>query len=78
MSDIITVNTVKVLNRREAIQHLGLSERTFQRLEAEGEGPSKTRLSEHRIGYRVSDLEAWLDARREPLRSARQMMEVVR
>lgn len=58
------INSVKVLNRRDAIQHLGVSERTFERIEAAGDGPAKTRLSEGRIGYRVSDLETWLDARR--------------
>jgi predicted DNA-binding transcriptional regulator AlpA len=78
VSEIITVNTVKVLNRREAIQHLGLSERTFQRLEASGDGPPKTRLSEGRVGYRVCELEGWLDARREVRPSAREMGERLR
>ena len=59
------IEAVKVLNRRDAIAQLGLSERTFQRLEASGDGPPKTRLSEGRVGYRVSDIIAWLDARRE-------------
>ena len=59
------IEAVKVLNRRDAIAQLGLSERTFQRLEATGDGPPKTRLSEGRVGYRVCDLAAWLDARRE-------------
>jgi predicted DNA-binding transcriptional regulator AlpA len=43
---------------------MGVSARTFERIEAAGDGPAKTRLSEGRIGYRVSDLETWLDARR--------------
>ena len=64
---------VKVLNRRDAIAQLGLSERTFQRLEANGDGPPKTRLSEGRVGYRVSDIIAWLDARRE-VQSARELI----
>jgi predicted DNA-binding transcriptional regulator AlpA len=63
-SVVTDVNTVKVLNRRDAVAHLGVSARTFERIEAAGDGPAKTRLSEGRIGYRVSDLETWLDARR--------------
>jgi predicted DNA-binding transcriptional regulator AlpA len=59
------IEAIKVLNRRDAIKHLGISERNFQRLEAHGDGPPKTRLSEGRIGYRVSDIASWLDARRE-------------
>ena len=67
------IEAVKVLNRRDAIAHLGLSERTFQRLEASGDGPPKNRLSEGRVGYRVCDLAAWLDARRE-VQSARELI----
>ena len=67
------IEAVKVLNRRDAIAQLGLSERTFQRLEATGDGPPKTRLSEGRVGYRVCDLAAWLDARRE-VQSARELI----
>jgi predicted DNA-binding transcriptional regulator AlpA len=44
---------------------VGLSDRTWDRLEARGETPPKTRLSLNRIGYRASDVAAWLDARRE-------------
>jgi predicted DNA-binding transcriptional regulator AlpA len=29
-----------------------------------GETPPITRISERRVGYRLIDLEAWLDARR--------------
>ena len=56
---------IKVLNRRDAIAHIGMSDRTFQRLEATGDAPPKTRLSAGRVGYRVSDIQKWLDARRE-------------
>jgi predicted DNA-binding transcriptional regulator AlpA len=59
------IDAIKVLNRREAVKHLGISERSFQRLEALGDGPPKTRLSKGRVGYRVSDIAVWLDARRE-------------
>jgi predicted DNA-binding transcriptional regulator AlpA len=56
---------VKVLTRRETVKALSLSERSFKRLEAKGDIPPKTRLSDRRVGFRVSDIVAWLDARRE-------------
>jgi predicted DNA-binding transcriptional regulator AlpA len=56
---------VRVLSEPEAVEALGLSRRTWDRLKSLGDVPTKTRLSEGRIGYRVSDLAAGLDARRE-------------
>jgi predicted DNA-binding transcriptional regulator AlpA len=44
---------------------VGLSDRTWDRLEAAGDTPPKTRISQGRIGYRVADIRAWLDRRRE-------------
>ena len=59
------LDLIRVLSRREAIKTANLSERTWERLEAAGDVPPKTRLSQGRIGYRVSDLKEWLDRRRE-------------
>ena len=56
---------VRVLSEPEAIEAIGVSRRTWDRLKSLGDIPAKTRLSEGRIGYRVSDVAAWLDARRE-------------
>jgi len=59
------LKTIRVLSEPEARQAVGLSDRTWERLKANGDIPPKTRLSEGRIGYRVCDIEAWLDKRRE-------------
>jgi predicted DNA-binding transcriptional regulator AlpA len=59
------LDELKVYTKRETQKLLGLSGRTWDRLEAAGETPPKTRLSPNRIGYRVSDLKEWLDRRRE-------------
>jgi predicted DNA-binding transcriptional regulator AlpA len=59
------LDAVRVLSRPETLRVLGVSDRTFDRIEYAGDGPPKTRLSTGRIGYRVSDLKAWLDRRRE-------------
>jgi hypothetical protein len=42
--------------------NFGLSEATLERMRYSGE-LAALRLSERRIGYRVTDLPAWLDAR---------------
>jgi predicted DNA-binding transcriptional regulator AlpA len=65
---------VRVLSEPEVVAALGLSRRTWDRLKSLGDIPAKTRLSEGRIGYRVSDIAAWLDARREAP-SAREMID---
>jgi predicted DNA-binding transcriptional regulator AlpA len=56
---------LKVYTKREVQKLIGLSGRTWDRLEARGETPPKTRLSTNRIGYRASDIRQWLEARRE-------------
>jgi len=56
--------SVRVVDRSTAISNAGLSPRTWDRLEARGETPPKTRLSANRTGYRLIDLKTWLDARR--------------
>jgi predicted DNA-binding transcriptional regulator AlpA len=55
---------VRVLTRRETIKCIGVDERTFDRLEAAGDAPPKTQLSKRRIGYRLTDIDTWLNARR--------------
>jgi predicted DNA-binding transcriptional regulator AlpA len=60
-----TLDSIRVLNRSETLKMVGLSDRTWDRLEARGETPPKTRISQNRIGYRVADIREWLDRRRE-------------
>jgi predicted DNA-binding transcriptional regulator AlpA len=60
-----TFNPLQVFNRPATLKMLGLSDRTFDRLEATGQAPIKTHLSPNRIGYRASDIKDWLDQRRE-------------
>jgi predicted DNA-binding transcriptional regulator AlpA len=55
----------RVLNRSETIRLVGLSDRTWDRLEAAGETPPKVKLSERRIGYLLTDIREWLERRRE-------------
>jgi predicted DNA-binding transcriptional regulator AlpA len=56
--------SVRVIDEPTAIELAGVSARTWDRLRARGDLPPITRISEKRIGYRLVDLKAWLDARR--------------
>jgi predicted DNA-binding transcriptional regulator AlpA len=57
-------DSVRVIDRAQAIEAVGLSWNTWERMEERGETPPVTKLSKRRIGYRVVDLQKWLDARR--------------
>ena len=59
-----SLDSVRVLDEPTAIKLAGVSPRTWDRMRARGETPPITQISERRIGYRLVDLRAWLDARR--------------
>jgi predicted DNA-binding transcriptional regulator AlpA len=59
------LDLIRVLTRSETIKAVGVSEKTWERLEALGDVPTKTRLSQGRVGYRLVHIKEWLDARRE-------------
>ena len=52
----------RVVTLIEAAQASCLSIATLRRRLAEGAGPRIVRLSERRVGIRVRDLKAWIDA----------------
>jgi hypothetical protein len=65
LRDVSEFKSVRCITRGELKQILGnISERTLKRMEAVGDSPVKTRLSAGRVGYRLNDVEAWLDGRR--------------
>ena len=55
----------RVVTRDEAARTLGISTLRLDRLHVEGDGPPRIRLSARRVGYRASDLQAWIAARVE-------------
>ncbi len=55
---------VRVINEKTARELVDLSPRTWDRLRAAGDTPPITKISARRIGYRISDIKKWLDARR--------------
>jgi predicted DNA-binding transcriptional regulator AlpA len=53
----------RVLDERTAADFIGLSHMTLERMRKLGTAPKHLMLSPRRLGYRVCDLLAWLDAR---------------
>lgn len=52
-----------VVTEIEAAKLLKVAVVTVRRMRWAGTGPHYVKLSEKRIGYRVADINAWLDAR---------------
>jgi predicted DNA-binding transcriptional regulator AlpA len=59
-----------VFSKSEMAEYIGVSVPTANRLEAAGDAPTRTRLSQGRWGYRKSHCNAWLDARAETTEAA--------
>ena len=58
------------LTEEEFCRRYIIAARTAQRWRVTGEGPAWVRLGRRRIGYRLSDCEAWAAARTFPHRAA--------
>ena len=59
------LDDLRILLAAEAAQLLNTTVGALDHQRATGKGPPFIRLSVRRIGYRVSDLRRWLDARTE-------------
>lgn len=58
--------TDRILSPRDVVIMLGISEVTIWRMRKRGEFPEPLRVSPRRVGWRESDIRAWLDSRAEP------------
>ncbi len=58
-----STDPLAVVTETEAAKLLKLAIVTVRRMRWAGTGPRYVRLSQKRIGYRVADISAWLDAR---------------
>jgi predicted DNA-binding transcriptional regulator AlpA len=52
---------MRVIDEHEAAEVLNLSVDTLRRRVRDGTGPKRIALSTRRVGYRVGDLQVWLD-----------------
>jgi predicted DNA-binding transcriptional regulator AlpA len=53
----------RVLRTQAAAAYVGLAASTLERLRVTGGGPRFLRIGLRAVGYDVTDLDAWLDAR---------------
>jgi predicted DNA-binding transcriptional regulator AlpA len=56
----------RVISESEAATYASFSLQHFRRMRREGRGPRYVQLGERRVGYRLCDLKAWVDARLSP------------
>jgi len=67
------LNVIRVLTETELCRMLGISNKTFERMRYRGDVPPKTQLSDRRVGYRVCDVQQWLDAKRQSTEEPKQL-----
>ena len=56
----------RVVSEAEAAAYCNYSLPHFRRMRRESRGPRYVQLGERRVGYRLCDLKAWVDARLSP------------
>jgi hypothetical protein len=62
----MSAEDLKVIPRKKFwTEIVGVSFRTGERLEAAGDCPVKTKISPHRVGFRVDHSRQWLDAQKQ-------------
>jgi predicted DNA-binding transcriptional regulator AlpA len=62
MASITTTDTSPWLDRQGAAEYLGLTIDTLAQMATRGTGPRYSKPSKRIVRYRVSDLDAWLEA----------------
>jgi len=53
----------RIVSKKELRQMVPFTPQHILRLEKQGRFPKRIRLGERRVGWRLTDIEAWLDAR---------------
>jgi len=56
----VAMKSIKILTLKQVIEKTGLSRSTIYSLLAAGKFPKKIQLTPRRIGFRESDIDAWL------------------
>lgn len=53
----------RIVSKKELRQMVPFTPQHILRMEKQGRFPRRIRLGERRVGWRLTDIEAWLDAR---------------
>ena len=62
---MVNTQTLSILSPKQLVEIIGLSSATLWRMRQRGELPEPIKLSPGRVGWRASDIEAWLASRAE-------------
>lgn len=60
MSPIMTVDLPVIINRKQLALIVPFSSQHVLRLEKMGKFPKRIKIGERRVGWRLSEIEAWL------------------
>jgi predicted DNA-binding transcriptional regulator AlpA len=63
MADVSQGALDRLITERATAEILGISRDTLRRLNRRGEGPLRRKISPRRVGYKVSEVEAYRDGR---------------
>ena len=56
----------RLINEKTAAEILGISQDTLRRLARHNQGPLRRKISPRRVGYKLSDVEAYRDGKDRP------------
>ena len=56
---------MRIIRKPELAKILGVSKQTIWRMQKRGDLPSRIQISKRVVGWRETDIEAWLDSRPE-------------
>jgi predicted DNA-binding transcriptional regulator AlpA len=66
MTDVSHIVPDRIVSERVTAQILDISPDTLRRLGRRGEGPTRRKLSPRRVGYKLSEVEAYRDGKLQP------------
>jgi predicted DNA-binding transcriptional regulator AlpA len=64
MTHILQGGPDRLITEKTAAEILGISPDTLRRLGRRGEGPKRRKISPRRVGYKISEVEAYRDGKR--------------
>ena len=67
MSDQFDLDGAVVVDLQGFMRRVGLSKQTCNRLIALGDAPPRIQLSARRFGFRLRDIDQWVEARKQPV-----------
>lgn len=64
-NEVSTMNNLKVIRTKDLLEQLNISRISLWRWSREGKFPQPLRVNGRAFGYRVQDVESWLDGQKK-------------